>query len=415
MAEVDIAIAGAGIVGVSTALWAQMRGHRVLLFDPNPPGSGTSSGNACTIATYACLPVNEPSVLRNLPALMFGRNSPLSISYRHALMHPRWMLSFLANCRRGPSRRIAGHLADLLGHADAGLNPLIAEAGAEDLVLERGQLTVWSTRAGAEAASEGLALRRSLGVPFEEVTAEEALALEPGLALPISRAVHFTGARQVRDPEALVRRMHARFTALGGETRPVRVTGMHPRGDRVDVTAGDETIDAGRAVVACGAFSHQIAGTGAERLPLGTERGYHLMIPGEATRVTRPVGWAEGGFYAVPMAQGTRLAGTVEIAGLSAPPNADRLAHLRRRGAELLGALPEPVSEWLGYRPTLPDSLPVLGYSPRSDRIILAFGHQHLGLTLGGLTGRIVTDLAEGRQPNTELAPFRADRSFTSG
>ncbi|WP_245605329.1 NAD(P)/FAD-dependent oxidoreductase [Roseicyclus elongatus] len=415
MTDVDIAIVGAGIVGTSCALWARMRGHRVVLIDPAPPGSGTSAGNACTLATYGCLPVNDPSVLRDLPRLIFGGDSPVSISYRHALRHPGWMLAFLANCRGARSRAIAGHLAGLLAHADAGVNPLIAEAGAEDLVVARGQVTVWSTARAARAAEAGLSLRRDLGVALTEVSPETAAAMEPGLALPIRRAVHYPEARHVTDPEALVQRFHARFTALGGETLVAAVSATRAGPDAVRVVAGDQRIEAGHVVIAAGAFSRRIAGSGAEHLPLGTERGYHLLFPGEAQRLTRPVGWAEGGFYATPMGRGLRLAGTVEISGLDAPVNARRLAYLDRRGHEMLGPLPKPASSWLGYRPTLPDSLPVIGPSVQSGRILHAFGHQHLGLTLGGITGRLIADLAEGRHPNMPLRPYRSTRGFLRG
>ncbi|MGP1355233.1 NAD(P)/FAD-dependent oxidoreductase [Roseicyclus sp.] len=412
MSDFDIAVIGAGIVGTSAALWARMRGHRVVLIDPAPPGSGTSSGNACTLATYACLPVNDPSVLRDLPRLLFGRDSPLSVSWRHALPHPGWMLAFLANCRAARSRRIAGHLAALLAHADAGLNPLIEEAGARDLVVARGQLTVWSTAEAAREAEAGLALRRSLGVVAEELTGAEAKALEPGLALPVARAVLFPEARHVRDPEELVRRFHARFEALGGVTVRAAAREVRAMPDRVSVIAGVERIEAARAVIAAGAFSGRIAGAGAARMPLGTERGYHLLYAGEGQRLTRPVGWAEGGFYAVPMARGLRLAGTVEIAGLDAGPDPRRLDYIARRGAELLGPLPAHTSSWLDFRPTLPDALPVIGHSPASERILHAFGHQHLGLTLGGITGRIVADLVEGRRPNLPLDAFSPARRF---
>lgn len=412
MGDYDIAIAGAGAVGMSCALWAQMRGHRVLLADPEPPGSGTSYGNACTLATYACLPVNSPSVLTSLPSLMFSKDSPLSLSYAHALRNPRWMLSFLANCRAAPSRRIAGHLADLLAHADAGINPLIEAAGAQDLVVERGQLSVWSTARAAEAATADLEQRRALGVAWREVGAEEALEMEPGLRLPVKRAVHFHAARHLRDPLELITRMHRAFTELGGTTLRAPVEAIRTSDTGVELRADGQSLTAGRAVIASGAFSKRIKGAGTDKLPLGTERGYHLMYAGEAHRVTRPVGWGEAGFYAVPHAKGLRLTGTVEIAALEAPANQRRLAYIARKGAEMLGDLPKPDSEWLGYRPTLPDSLPVIGPSPHTDRVLYAFGHQHIGLTLGGITGRLIADLAEGRQPNIDLAPFAADRAF---
>lgn len=412
MADFDIAIAGAGIVGISAALWARMRGHKVLLADPNPPGSGASSGNACTLATYACQPLNDPSVIRDLPRLMFDRDSPLAVSYLHALRHPLWMMSFLANCTTRPSRRIAGHLAGLLAHADAGLDPLIAAAGAKDLLVSRGQLSVWSTRDGAKEVDAARDLRRRFGIPCEDLTGEEARSLEPGLAVPVARALFHPAARHIRDPEALVRRMHARFAELGGSTRKARVSAVRADRDGVDVSLGSETVRAGHVVIAAGAFSGRIAGAGTAGLPLGTERGYHLMFEGDGHRLTRPVGWGEGGFYAVPMARGLRLAGTVEIAGLDAPENPGRLAYLARRGAELFGDLPEPDDHWLGFRPTMPDSLPVIGYGATSRRVIHAFGHQHLGLTLGGITGRIVADLVEGRPPGIDLDAFRPDRRY---
>jgi glycine/D-amino acid oxidase-like deaminating enzyme len=412
MTDVDLVVVGAGIVGVSAALWARMRGLSVLLVDAEAPGAGTSSGNACTIATYGCLPMCDPSVISGLPGLLFGSDSPLSVDWSHALRHPRWMLSFLANCRAAPSQRIAEDLAALLSHADAGLNPLIAEAGAEDLVAARGQLTIWSTAAGARAAEVDLTRQRALGVEARELTRDEAQALEPGLRIGIERAVHFPGARQVTDPEALVRRLHARFVALGGLWRQERVTGVRTTPALAEVALGADTVTAGRVVIAAGAFSGRIPGSGAEALPLGVERGYHLLFAGEGHRLTRPVGWNEAGFYSVPMAHGLRLAGTVEIAAPEAPVNHKRLAYIARKGAELLGPLPEPTSHWLGFRPSMPDARPVIGHAPGSDRIIHAFGHQHLGLTLGGITGRIVADMAEGRQPNLPVAAFDPGRRY---
>jgi len=413
MSDFDLAIIGAGVVGTSTALWAAMRGHRVVLIDPASPGSGTSSGNACTIATYGCLPVNDPSVLTGLPGLVFGAQSPLSVNWGYALRQPGWMLQFLSNCRAAKSERIARHLAGILAHADAGLNPLIEEAGATDLIVERGQLSLWSTADAAQSAEAGLQRRRQLGVSWVEVSPEAVAELEPGVKMPVSRAVHFPDARHVTDPEVLVQRFHARFLALGGTSVAQQAVRVDDGDDGVVVhlITGD-SVSASRVVVAGGAFSRKVKGGGAERLPLGVERGYHLLFAKEAHRVTRPVGWGEGGFYAVPMSKGLRLAGTVEIASLDAPPNPRRLAYLERRGREMLGDLPAPTATWLGYRPTMPDSLPMIGFAPGSTRVLHAFGHQHLGLTLGGITGRIVTDLVEGRQPNMEIKGFDPARAF---
>lgn len=410
MAELDLVVAGAGIVGTSAALWARMRGLKVLLCDPNPPGSGASYGNAGTIATYACLPVMSPSILRNLPQLMAGRDSPLSIDYRHALRHPRWMLSFLANCRASRVEAIATALAGLLAHADAGLDPLIAAAGAEDLVVANDVLYLWTTRAGFEAARPGNDLRRRLGVAMDEIGPDEIAALEPGLRLKPWRGLRFRGARHLADPQELVARMHRRFLALGGQWRQSAVRATRPGRDRVSVVVDGGAFDAARVVIAAGAHSTAVTGSGAEPLPLDVERGYHLVWRDHGHRISRPLGWAEAGFYATPMAQGLRLAGTVEIAAPDRPPNRRRFAYIARKGAEMFGELSGPVDEWMGLRPSFPDALPVIGASPVSDRVILAFGHQHIGLTLGGITGRIVADLAEGRAPDLALGAFSAAR-----
>ena len=409
--DYDLIVAGAGIVGMSTALYAQMAGLRVLICDPKPPGSGTTSGSACTIATYACVPVNAPSVLTSLPSLLMRRDSPLSVNLGHALRNPRWMLSFLANCRAGKVRRISTALGQFLRHADAGLDPLIEAAGAQDLMVRNDCLYVWSTKAGFEAARAGNAMRRSQGVAFDTLSPDEVRAIEPHLKLPLHCGLRFKGARHVTDPQALVTRMCDTFQSLGGTRMTTSVSRADADADGVTVHLDDgSAIRAGHMAVTAGARAHQIAGTGASRLPLGTERGYHVLYTSHAARVARPVGWAEAGFYATPMAQGLRIAGTVEITAHDAPFNTGCTDYLTRKSHEMFGDLGTPDATWLGHRPTMPDALPVIGPSARSERVLLAFGHQHIGLTLGGLTGKIVTELAQGQTPEHDISAFAPHR-----
>lgn len=405
--DFDLVVAGAGIVGTSTALWAQKQGLRVALVDPNPPGSGTVSGSACTIATYACLPVNSPSVLSSLPSLMLSPESPLSVDLLHALRNPRWMLSFLANCRKSRVEEIAQNLAGLLQLADAGLDPLVADAQAEDLFVQNDALYVWSTREGFEAAREGNELRRRLGVEMDELTPAQILALEPAIKMPLHRGLLFKGARHVVDPQALVHRLQQRFCALGGSWQNQRVSHLTagPEAATVHLDTGAE-LAARKFALAAGAHSARISGTGTEKLPLGTERGYHVLYQKHQNLLSRPVGWAEAGFYCTPMAQGLRVAGTVEIASLDAPLNHKRTNYLGRKAEEMLGPLGPADSTWLGYRPTLPDSLPVIGQSPAAESVIFAFGHQHIGLTLGGITGKLVAQLVQGKAPDCSLSGF---------
>jgi len=409
--DFDLIVAGAGMVGMSAALYAQMDGLKVALCDPNPPGSGTTYGSACTIATYACIPVNSPAIFAALPYLLTSKDSPLSFNLLHGLKNPCWMLSFLANCRAARVRRITEALGRFLADADAGLDPLIMAAGAEDLIVSNDCLYVWSTRAGYEGARASNALRRAQGVRFEELGPDEVRAMEPNLKQPIHRGLHFKGARHVTSPQALVGRMQHRFETLGGTYLPARVERCDPDEGGVTVRLNDGgTLRAGHFALTAGARSRQIAGTGAEGLPLGTERGYHILYRDHASLVSRPVDWAEAGFYATPMAQGLRIAGTVEINAIDAPFNTKRTDYLQRKSHEMFGQLGAPDETWLGHRPTMPDSLPVIGPSPSSDRVIFAFGHQHIGLTLGGLTGKVVADLAQQRSPTCNLGDFAPQR-----
>ncbi len=409
--DFDLVVIGAGMVGMSTALWAQKEGVKTLVCDPNPPGSGTTYGSACTVATYACIPVNHPSVFKSLPYLLTSSESPLSFNIGHALKNPRWMLSFLNNCRGSRVKHISETLGQFLKHADAGLNPLIAEAQAEDLIVSNDCLYVWSSRAGFEGARAGNAMRASQGVNFEELTAEDVLKLEPDLQQVIYRGLLFKGARHISNPLALVTRMQKRFEALGG----------HYLAQGVDRCKADDTgvavhLDEGTTIrchqlaLSAGARSRQIKGTGAESLPLGTERGYHVLYRDQGSRLSRPVGWAEAGLYATPMADGLRIAGTVEINAIDAAFNSKCTDYLQRKSHEMFGDIGTPDDTWLGHRPTMPDALPVIGHSQNSKRIIYAFGHQHIGLTLGGVTGKIVTDLVQGREPSCAIDGFSPAR-----
>jgi D-amino-acid dehydrogenase len=409
--EFDLIIAGAGAIGVCTALWAQKAGLKVLLTDPAAPGSGTVSGSAGTIATYACLPVNSPSVISGLPNLLTSPDSPLSLNPMHAVTHPRWMLSFLRNCTSSRVDRITRDLGALLRHADDGLSPLIEEAGAQDLMVANDALYVWSTQSAFEAAKPSNEKRRAEGVDFEELSPEQIRDLEPNLKLRPYRGLRFNGARHTLNPQALMERFHKRFLELGGQWEQQATDRCSPKADGVEVHLADgQTRKARKFVVAAGARSTRIKGTGAERLPLGVERGYHVMYPQQANLIARPIGWAEAGFYATPMAEGLRIAGTVEIADLDAPLNPKRIAYLSRKATEMLGSLGQPTGPWLGYRPTFPDAMPVIGPSPASENILLAFGHQHIGLTLGGITGKVISALATDAPAPLDLSPFTPKR-----
>lgn len=388
-----------------------MRGLKVLLIDKNPPGSGTSYGNACTIATYGCVPINDPALFCQLPSLLFAKDSPLSFDWRYAIQHMPWMLAFLRNCTKARVRHISDSLGGLLSHSNAGLDPLIKAAAAQDLVVANDCLYVYSRKQSFDNAGAGYETRRRNGNVMETLDADDILALEPHLKLPLYKGFLYKGARYITNPQTLVERFVAQFTAVGGEyvARSAMHTTASTDGVSVHLDSG-ETVAARFCVIAAGAHSQRIAGCGAAHTPLGTERGYHIQYPQHRGLLSRPVGWADAGFYSTPMDAGLRIAGTVEIAGLDKPKNQRRIDYLTRMSHHMFGDIGKPEQDWIGFRPTLPDALPVIGASPVSSNILFAYGHHHIGLTLGGITGKIISDIACGASPDIDISAFSASR-----
>lgn len=407
----DVAVIGAGIVGVCCASWVQRTGKSVVVLDRNPPGTGTSYGNAGTIAPFGIAPLNHPNLIKSLPQLLFSKSSALTVDWGYALTHLPWMLAFLRNCRQEKVDHIADTMGTLQAHSDAGLNALIKDAKADDLIEAIGALYCYSTEQAYEKSAYAHRKRLEHGVRVEILSGDQIRELEPELKFPIHKGYHFQDSRHVRDSKALTERLFQHFLGQGGAWRQHEVDRVSPGTDQVTIrTQAGGALTCDTLVVAAGAHSKSIKGSGAERMPLDTERGYHIVYHGEQHRISRVVGWQEGGFNATPMNGGLRFAGTVEIAGLKKPLNPARIDFLKSMATQMFDGLGEPQEEWLGYRPTLPDSLPVISRSPASDRIILAFGHHHLGLTLSGITGRIVSDFTSGRMPNFDVSGFDARR-----
>jgi glycine/D-amino acid oxidase-like deaminating enzyme len=406
-----VVIIGAGIIGMATALALQRHGYRVAVVDPRPPGHGASCGNAATIATYQCMPLGNPAVLRQLTSLLLDADSPLVIRWSYLPKLAPWLARFVLASRPRRVAAIAQALAALQHHADTDYQPLLEIADAQDLVVRHGCLYLYGSAASYAHARSEIELRRAHGLALEEVDAKQIAGLEPNLAPVYHCGILFPGASHLRDPLSLVERFARMLIHRGGalvneEAKAIERDGEHG----ILVRTSGATLAGAYVVVAAGAWSRPFARQVGDPIPLDTERGYHIMFPGAQTLLSRPVGYAEMGFYMTPLADGLRAAGTVEFAGLEAPLNSKRTRFLARGARNLLPQLGEPASEWLGFRPSLPDSLPVIGPSPRNPRVFYAFGHGHLGVTLAGVTGRMVADLIDGRRPIVDPAPYRPER-----
>ncbi len=406
-----IAVIGAGIVGVSCALWLQQKGFRVTLLDGNQPGAGTSSGNACTIADYACIPVNDPGIITRLPHYLFNQESPFTLNPIYVMTHLPWMMRFLQHCRKKQVYKTIESLGTLLSRVNDGLDPLIRLTHTEDLFASNGCLYLYASQQGFDHAREKNQVRAGQGIQSRELDSGDIKDLEPGIKMDFAKGLLFEQARQVLNPQTLVTRYVKHFHQNQGGFMPHRVISVDTRPGGFDINlANQQTIQAGKVVISSGAFSKTIKGCHTEKIPLDTERGYHIQYTNQQHRITRPVAWSEAGLYATPTDQGLRFAGTVEIAGLHPRQSRKNLDYLTRKSRQMFDLADQPASTWLGFRPTLPDALPVIGCSTASNNMLYAFGHQHIGLTLAGITGKIISELATGAPPSVELSAFRPDR-----
>ncbi|HET6467420.1 MAG TPA: FAD-binding oxidoreductase [Geminicoccaceae bacterium] len=413
----EATVIGAGAVGVCCALHLLREGFRVRLIDRGGPGEGASSGNAGNLGLASCVPMAMPGVLRRVPGMLFDADSPLKLRWGHLPRALPWFLRFIAAARPARVEAIAAARNSLLARLHEGLDPLVAEAGAEDLIEATGLLMTFESEAAFAGAAYGIDLRRRNGVHLDVLDGNEARQIEPALTPAVVRAIHVPGLAHTVDPLRLVQALAADFERRGGEI--VRATvrgfdGIGPDGPRRVLTAERGALEAGHTVViAAGVWSRPLAAELGTRVPLEAERGYHTMFA-DPDGVRMRVSVMSGDRYiaVTPMTGGIRATGIAEFAAPDAPPDMANARLVRRHAEALFPGLraADRVSEWMGPRPSHPDSKPVIGRSPRFPNVLLAFGHDHVGLSLAGITGKLIAELAAGRPPSVDLTPFRPDR-----
>ncbi len=404
----DIAILGAGVVGLAIAERLVAEGRTVTLVDPAAPGSGASFGNAGTIADYAVMPVGSPEVLRNLPSLLFDRNSPLSIKAGALPGLVPWLARFAAASLPQATARNARALASLVVGAGPLWGDLMARVGGAGLLQDKGCLYLYDTPGAWRGAQAAMTARRALGVTVDLLSADELAALEPGLP-PYLGAAFFPGARFLTDPGAAMTRLAAHL-GTRAEVLTARATRLTRQVDGVIIEGPGLRLHARRVVIAAGAHSRALAAQAGDRVPLDTERGYHAEWDMAAPRLQRPVCPLSRGAYLCPMTGRLRVAGTVELGGLTAAPSPHRIARLVEGARLVFPDLGPPDRTWMGLRPSMPDSLPVIGPSQAGAEVMHAYGHGHIGVTLAPVTARIIADLLAGRVPEIDIAPFRPGR-----
>ena len=405
-------VVGAGIVGVACGLYLQRDGWDVTLIDRRGPGEGTSRGNAGLMALSHVTPMALPGIVRRVPGMILDRDAALAIRWRYLPRLVPWLARFLLASRPAEVERICAALASLvLGALDA-YGPLLELAGARDLVQRRGLLYVYQTERTFVRARAEMKLRRRFGVEVETLGRDEIAQMVPELAPIFIGGAFYPAVGHVVDPFGLVQTLAAALERGGGTIVRDEVTGFDAAGQGIGaVRAGRGPHHADAVVIAAGAWSKPLARQLGLRVPLDTERGYNVTVTNPGIEPRLPVVSGDMRFGVTPMLGGVRLGGTVEFAGLEAPPDPSRHALLMKHAKRLYPALDvSQRTEWMGFRPSMPDSLPVIGPAPPHGNAFFAFGHGHIGLTTAAATGRAIADLAAGRSPEFDLAPFRPDR-----
>lgn len=407
-----IVVIGAGVVGLACASHLQMRGHAVTLVDPRPPGEFCSFGNAGCFSRCSCVPLGLPGTWRKVPGWLRDPAGPLFIPLRHLPRMAPWLWRFQRCTSMARVNRIADALHALLTVTLDKWRPLAARAGVAELVVQDGYAFAYASEAGYAEDALGREIRRQRGVRIEVLTGPAIREFDPALSPRVTHLVLLPEQGHCPNPLRLSRALAERLRAGGGRFVDAHAKSFECIDGRVArVVTDGEAIAADAVVIAAGALSNALSSQLGGRVPLTTERGYHVMLAAPTTVPRIPVASGEGKYFATPMEGGLRIAGTVELAGLQAPPDNRRADALLEKAKRLLPGLGyASVERWMGHRPSLPDSLPVIGRATRASNAFFAFGHGHVGLTAAAPTGEIIADLVDAREPFMDIAPFAAER-----
>jgi D-amino-acid dehydrogenase len=407
------AVVGAGIIGVSIAYVLQRRGASVLLIERDEPGRSASYGNMASIAVTQFAPISRPGNWSRMPGWLMDPEGPIRISPSYLPRMLPWFVRFVMAGRRSRLDVLERAGATLCQRAHTDLLPLLAETGLSHMLSEAGCLSVYASDAELDGDSEQIALIRKFGFEMEMLDAARLQALEPSLSRDLKHAILLPQGRTLEDPYRLTVQLFDRFRQAGGRSVKGDVVGFEIKEGRMHALrlAGAAQVAVSSVVLAAGAWTGKLARQLGEPIPLETERGYHTQFaaPGIALRhsLLRPA----KAFMVCPIAGGIRVGGTVEMAGLAAPPNYRRARVLARRAKELLPELQTvETTEWMGHRPALPDTIPIISRSALRPNLFYATGHGHLGMTLAATTARLMGDLVTGAIPPIDMTPYRVDR-----
>ncbi|RLP25927.1 FAD-binding oxidoreductase [Mesorhizobium sp. YM1C-6-2] len=408
----DIAIVGAGIVGICAAAYLTEAGYRVKVYDRTGVCEETSSGNASAFAFSDVLPLAHKGMMRNLPRWLADPLGPLAIPPSHLPKLLPWLWRFW---RAGSPRHYEASLAAQAGMmklAEPEWMDLLDRSGTRSMLREDGSLELYESEGEFRASLPGWAARDRFGIPYRHVDGDEISTLQPGLSGQFIKGTFVPGWKTSIDPKLLGKAIWAYAERLGATFARREAVAIVPPGAGVTLLFADGgTEPASRVLVAAGAWSHRLTKQLGDDIPLETERGYNTTLPVDAFDVKRQLIFGGHGFVITPLSTGLRIGGAVELGGLKLPPNYARSKAMLEKARRFLpGLKTEGGREWMGYRPSLPDSLPVIGRSKSSANVYYAFGHGHLGKTQAAGTARLIRDLVSGRAPALDISPFSPQR-----
>jgi glycine/D-amino acid oxidase-like deaminating enzyme len=415
MSEIEqkIIVVGAGVVGLSTALYLQRAGLKVAVVDPLPPAGGTSFGNAGLISPDNAVPIALPGMLRRVPRWLTDPMGPLAVRPAYFPKALPWLLRWIEASRLPRVIAISDAMRALHKDSFACWQELLGPRLFGELIRTSGQVQLWDGASESRGAKIERDLRERHGIRAEVLGADDLRQMYPGIARDVTRGVLVPGNGYTINPARLVRSLGELFREAGGDIVAERALKIIPRegnaGYLLMTNIANRT--AQKLVVAAGAWSGELLAPLGIKLPLESERGYHAMLPDHNLRLPIPIGYKSRGFGMAPMEEGLRVAGTVEIAGLQAPPNEERAKILIEHARRLFPELKHGQARlWMGHRPSTPDSLPILGETHRRAGLFLAFGHGHFGMTGGPPSGQLLTRLILGQREKIDPTPYSPSR-----
>ena len=405
-----IGIVGAGIQGVSNALFLQKKGFKVTLFDRDAPGSPAASyGNAGHFSPYASLSLNRTDILADVPSMLLSSTGPLALKWNYVPKMIPWFIKFIMNTTHSKMMHTAKYMHQILDLALPAYDELFEEIDIENLVENKGILYIWNDQ-DLKSRELEIKVRDELGVKQQLVNKKEIHDLEPKIKPFYHAGVYYPYARHARNPKKILLKLFELFLKKGGNFKNSNIQNIKFDYEKPILKTENEEYKFDKVVITCGAFSKKLTDKLGEKIPLDTERGYHVHFKNCDHLLSRPVIFSNRGFGITPMEQGLRVVGTVEFGGLKNPLSKSRINNLINNAKYMLGDLPEHEDEWLGFRPTLPDFLPVMGPSKNHKNVFYCFGHHHLGWTLGPISGKIVSSMVAAENTNLNLDPYSSVR-----